>query len=82
MTMMFFIPYILFELPSNILLRRVGPAIWLSGLATLFGVVSLCCGFVGDWTELLGCRVVLGALEAGELGFRREKDGEEGVLFD
>ncbi|GIZ41348.1 hypothetical protein CKM354_000465400 [Cercospora kikuchii] len=64
-TMMFFIPYILFELPSNILLRKVGPAVWLSGLATLFGVVSLCCGFVGDWTELLGCRVVLGALEAG-----------------
>lgn len=66
-TMMFFVPYILFELPSNIVLRKIGPGIWLPALATLFGVVSMSCGFTYTWTELLGCRVVLGALEAGEI---------------
>ncbi|KAI5362925.1 putative major facilitator superfamily, MFS transporter superfamily [Septoria linicola] len=64
-TMMFFVPYILFELPSNIVLRKIGPGIWLPALATLFGVVSMACGFTYEWTQLLGCRVVLGALEAG-----------------
>ena len=64
-TLVFFIPYVLLELPSNIVLRRVGPAIWLPVLVILFGVLGMCCGFTHTWTELLGCRVVLGALEAG-----------------
>ncbi|EME43430.1 hypothetical protein DOTSEDRAFT_54250 [Dothistroma septosporum NZE10] len=64
-TMMFFIPYVVLELPSNIVLRKIGPGIWLPVLVGTFGVVSMCCGFTHTWTELLGCRVVLGALEAG-----------------
>lgn len=65
LVLVFFIPYTLLELPSNIVLRKVGPAAWLSLLTTTFGIVSMCCGFTNHWTELLGCRVVLGALEAG-----------------
>lgn len=37
----FFIPYIILELPSNLLLRRVGPAIWLSAITLLWGAVML-----------------------------------------
>lgn len=34
---MFFIPYILCELPSNLILKKVRPSIWLSGLALCWG---------------------------------------------
>ncbi|KAL9124973.1 MAG: hypothetical protein Q9217_005763, partial [Psora testacea] len=37
----FFIPYILFELPSNLLLRRVAPSIWLSSIMVLWGCTYL-----------------------------------------
>lgn len=33
----FFVPYILFEVPSNILLKKVAPSTWLSGLMLLWG---------------------------------------------
>lgn len=33
----FFIPYILFEVPSNIILKRVAPSTWLSAIMILWG---------------------------------------------
>ena len=33
----FFIPYILFEVPSNILLKRLNPNVWLSFIVTMWG---------------------------------------------
>lgn len=36
----FFIPYILFELPSNILIRKVAPSTWLSSIMVLWGEYS------------------------------------------
>ena len=33
----FFIPYILFEVPSNILIRKVSPSTWLSSIMVLWG---------------------------------------------
>jgi fucose permease len=38
-TLVFFIPYIIFELPSNILLRKVGCKNLLSGIAVAWGAV-------------------------------------------
>jgi len=35
--LVFFIPYILFEVPSNIIIRRVGSSTWLSLCITLWG---------------------------------------------
>jgi hypothetical protein len=37
----FFVPYILFEVPSNILLKKVAPSTWLSGIMVLWGKSSL-----------------------------------------
>jgi hypothetical protein len=34
----FFIPYILFEVPSNLVLRKVPPSWWLSGIMFLWGM--------------------------------------------
>jgi MFS family permease len=63
--LMFFIPYCIFELPSNILLRRVGAAVWLGSIALLWGCVMVGMGFIHDWRVLVVCRTILGFFEAG-----------------
>ena len=65
LVMMFFIPYILFELPANIAMRIVGPAKWLGAIGFAWGVVTIGMGFVHSWGALLVCRVLFGAFEAG-----------------
>ena len=63
----FFIGYILFELPSNMLIRKIGPAIWLSCIAFAWGALSLGIGFIKTWEALAIMRVFLGVLEAVSL---------------
>lgn len=43
---MFFVPYVLCEIPSNVLLKKFSPRIWLSGCMFTFGVVEVCQGLV------------------------------------
>ncbi|OCT49794.1 putative transporter [Cladophialophora carrionii] len=61
----FFPPYFLFELPSNIVLRRVGSANWLSFIAFSWGCTMLGQGFVKSYEALAVCRTILGLFEAG-----------------
>ncbi|MCJ1268728.1 hypothetical protein MMC22_008616 [Lobaria immixta] len=61
----FFVPYVLFEIPSNILLKRFSPHVWLSGCIFAFGIVMLCQGFVKSYSGLLATRFFLGLAEAG-----------------
>ncbi|PHH77049.1 hypothetical protein CDD83_4173 [Cordyceps sp. RAO-2017] len=61
----FFVPYILLEIPSNMLLRRVTPRIWLSLCILGFGLVMLAQGFVRGYGGLLATRFLLGIFEAG-----------------
>ncbi|KAF1948631.1 phthalate transporter-like protein [Byssothecium circinans] len=61
----FFPSYALLELPSNMVLRRVGSANWLAFIALSWGVVMIGQGFVKSWVSLAVCRVLLGAFEAG-----------------
>ncbi|KAJ8457257.1 hypothetical protein ONZ45_g18382 [Pleurotus djamor] len=63
--LIFFVPYILFELPSNVIVRHVGVARWISAITVLWGAVMLGMGFVKTWWELVICRALLGFLEAG-----------------
>lgn len=63
--LMFFIPYFLFELPSNIILRKVGAANWLSLIVVLWGAVMIAMGFVKNWQQLTALRTILGFFEAG-----------------
>lgn len=63
--MIFFIAYILFELPSNVVLQRVGCANWLTFLGVSFGCVLIGMGFAKHWGTLALCRALLGAFEAG-----------------
>ncbi|KAL1953680.1 hypothetical protein VTO42DRAFT_2391 [Malbranchea cinnamomea] len=61
----FFIPYILCEVPSNILLKKIAPSTWLSGIIVAWGIVTVCQGVVQNFAGLVVCRILLGAFEAG-----------------
>ncbi|KAL4909458.1 hypothetical protein BDW74DRAFT_165901 [Aspergillus multicolor] len=61
----FFIPYIIFEIPSNILLKKLRPHVWLSMCMFLFGVVTICQGLVTNWGGLMTTRWFLGMFETG-----------------
>ncbi|KAF5359980.1 hypothetical protein D9758_007596 [Tetrapyrgos nigripes] len=64
-SLLFFIPYTLLELPSNLLLRQFGVRNCLTFYIAAWGAVQLGMAFVKSWQQLAGCRVLLGALEAG-----------------
>ncbi|KAI2780626.1 putative allantoate permease [Daldinia loculata] len=61
----FFVPYIVFEIPSNILMKRFSPHVWLSLCIFCFGVVMLGQGFIRNYSGLLATRFLLGFFEAG-----------------
>ena len=42
----FFIPYILFEVPSNIMIRKVAPSTWISSIMVLWGRSQSCLDLV------------------------------------
>jgi len=61
----FFVPYILCEIPSNILLKKMKPRIWLSICMFGFGLVTMLQGFVQNYSGLLATRFFLGVFESG-----------------
>lgn len=63
--LIFFVPYILLEVPSNIILRKMAPSTWLSTLIFFWGVAAMCQGLVTSYAGLIVCRVFLGVFEAG-----------------
>lgn len=60
----FFVPYILFEIPSNILVKRFRPHVWLSINMGGFGLVTLAQGFVTSYGGLVRTRFFLGVFES------------------
>ncbi|ORX67330.1 MFS general substrate transporter [Linderina pennispora] len=57
--------YLLFMLPSNLLLRKFGARIWLSLITVVWGVINMCMAFAKNRTDLILCRLFLGAAESG-----------------
>lgn len=62
---LFFVGYVLAELPANWGLKATSPPFWMPLLAGLFGVISLTQGLVHDSEGLLAVRFFLGVAEAG-----------------
>ncbi|RAH68261.1 putative MFS transporter [Aspergillus aculeatinus CBS 121060] len=56
----FFVPYVLFEIPSNLLLKKLKPHVWLSLCMFGFGLVMICQGLVTSWGGLVTTRWFLG----------------------
>ncbi|KAI1469282.1 MFS general substrate transporter [Daldinia caldariorum] len=64
-TLVFFITYIIFQPPSTVLIRNIGPRIYLPSITLAWGAVMIGFGFSPTYEVLLGLRLVLGAFEAG-----------------
>ncbi|KAI4591810.1 hypothetical protein KJ359_012191 [Pestalotiopsis sp. 9143b] len=60
-----FVTYLLFEVPSNLVLKHFTPSRWLAFITTAWGVVATLTGLVNSFGSLVACRLILGALEAG-----------------
>ncbi len=61
----FFIGYILLEVPSNLALHRFGARRWLARIMITWGIVAVLFTWVGSFTQLSILRFLLGVAEAG-----------------
>lgn len=61
----FFVPYILCEVPSNLLLKNLRPSLYLSGIIAAWGVCTIGMGLTRSFGGLVACRFLLGIFEAG-----------------
>lgn len=61
----FFIGYFLFEVPSNMVLHRVGARMWIMRIMVTWGIASACTMFVTSELAFYFIRFLVGALEAG-----------------
>ncbi|MFD2420795.1 MFS transporter [Amycolatopsis pigmentata] len=62
---LFFVTYALLEIPSNLVLYRIGPRVWITRIAVTWGLVSACMMFVRNPVSFYILRLLLGAAEAG-----------------
>ncbi|KAJ7099567.1 major facilitator superfamily domain-containing protein [Mycena belliarum] len=63
-TVIYFIPYIILQIPGNLIIRKFGARRYLAFCATGWGAVQLGMGFVTTWGYLTLCRMLLGVFEA------------------
>lgn len=61
----FFLAYVVFEVPSNMIMKKVGARLWLGRIAISWGIVTVLTGFVASVTHLIIARILLGVAEAG-----------------
>jgi MFS transporter, ACS family, tartrate transporter len=62
---LFFLGYCVFEIPSNLILDRVGARVWMARIMVGWGIVSMATMFIYDVTSFYAARVLLGIAEAG-----------------
>jgi len=61
----FFIGYLLFEIPSNMILQRTGARVWIARIMVSWGIVVIITAAVSSAFELAALRFILGVAEAG-----------------
>lgn len=64
-TLVFFLTYVLLQPVATVVLRKVGPRVFLPLITILWGVVAMCFGFLTTWKQMVGMRLILGVFEAG-----------------
>lgn len=62
---LFYVTYIIFEVPSNIILARVGARRWIARIMVTWGLVACGMAFIHTAGQLYAMRLLLGAAEAG-----------------
>ncbi|KAL2840824.1 major facilitator superfamily domain-containing protein [Aspergillus pseudodeflectus] len=63
----FYLFYILSEVPSNLIIKKASPKIWLPALTLIWGIFTMCLGFVRNFGSFVAVRVLLGIAEGGLL---------------
>lgn len=63
--MVFLVAYAVFEVPSNILLKKLRPSRWLAFLMFCWGVITMCMGATNSFASVTAVRFLLGVFEAG-----------------
>jgi MFS family permease len=61
----FFVGYVLMEVPSNNLLKKVRPSRWISRIMVTWGIISTATAAVTSFSGLVTVRILLGIAEAG-----------------
>jgi len=61
----FFIPYILMEVPANYILKKLRPSIWLGSIVIAFGIATVGQGLIHNLSGLIAMRFLIGFFEAG-----------------
>lgn len=64
-TGVFFIGYALFQIPSNLILVKVGAPLWLGCMLALWGTVAALCAFITTAPQFMTLRFLLGIAECG-----------------
>ncbi|CAF1222922.1 unnamed protein product [Rotaria sordida] len=60
-----YVTYVAFEVPSNLILKKLRPSRWIPLIMVTWGIVTTLTGLVNSYGSLLACRLLLGAPEAG-----------------
>lgn len=53
------------EIPSNLVLKRITPRIWLAFLTLVWGIVCMSIGLIHNFTQFVSLRAILGLAEGG-----------------
>jgi sugar phosphate permease len=61
----FFLGYFLFEVPSNVLLHKIGARVWIARIMITWGLIGAAMAFVQTSTQFYVLRFLLGVAEAG-----------------
>lgn len=65
----FFISYLVFEVPANMILTRVRPSVFLPGLGLVWGTFAALMGATQNWSQMAGMRFLLGVAEVCRSGY-------------
>lgn len=65
LTVLYYVPYIVFEAPSNLLIKRARPSVWQARIIVSWGIALLCHVPVSNKGGIYATRFLLGLFEAG-----------------
>ncbi len=60
-----YVTYVTFEVPSNLILKKLRPNRWIPLIMVTWGIVTTLTGLANSYGSLLACRLLLGIPEAG-----------------
>ncbi|GME48319.1 putative transporter [Neofusicoccum parvum] len=62
--LLFYVGYVITQVPSNLIIGKVRPSIYICCITSAWGIVSMCQGFTKDFATLAVTRTILGLVEA------------------